>query len=206
MTSSILFVDYCSDFIRCCALYEVFVSHGFNLTEKEGWQISLWGSGVYLNVGCCYCEEDSFRSQVAVHPHPPKNQPSACPWWYVGSLAVQVEDNDWDTNSRLCIGPLSACFFHLPPRSLLQFSRCPGYLSHGNCASLQAQTQIPPHVSLLASMMTQQLLQGFSFFPPRPQWYAMLIRQSSVLSFSPIADLNTKWSKIKKHPTALMCF
>ncbi|KAK1902998.1 Valine--tRNA ligase [Dissostichus eleginoides] len=48
----------------------------------------------------------------------------------------------------------------LLPRSLLQFPLCPGYLCHGNCARLPAQTQIPPLVSLFARMMTQQLLQG----------------------------------------------
>ncbi|GLD46996.1 activin receptor type-1 isoform X1 [Lates japonicus] len=59
----------------------------------------------------------------------------------------------------------SLCLF-LPSLScsLLQFPRCPGYLCGGNCARLPAQTQIPPLVSLFASMMTQQLLQGFQ--PP----------------------------------------
>ncbi|KAK5890488.1 hypothetical protein CesoFtcFv8_014006 [Champsocephalus esox] len=52
------------------------------------------------------------------------------------------------------------------PRSLLQFPLRPGYLCHGNCARLPAQTQIPPLVSPFARMMTQQLLQGSQ--PPPP--------------------------------------
>lgn len=77
--------------------------------------------------------------------------------------------SDRDTDSRLCIALNSACFFHLPPCGSLQSSRCRGYLCHGNRASLPAQTQIPPLVSLSASLMTQQLLQGFSSLPPQPR-------------------------------------
>lgn len=40
--------------------------------------------------------------------------------------------------------PSLCLFLPLPPCSLLQFPRCPGYLCYGNCASLPAQTQIPP--------------------------------------------------------------
>lgn len=147
----------------------------------------------------------TFALRSVLHPHAPRSEPSACPWWHASTLAVWVwvgrereREGERGTGTRTAGAALPRSLpvsFHSPPCSLLQFPRCSGYLCHGNCASLPAQTQIPPLVSLFASMMTQQLLQGSSLLPPQPQWYTMLIRQSSVLSFSPLADLNTKRTK-----------
>lgn len=148
-----------------------------------------------------------FALRSVLHPHPPRSEPSACPWWHAGTLAVWVwVSKEGQGHEQQDLHCPSLCLFLLsPPCSLLQFPRCPGYLCHGNCASLPAQTQIPPLVSLFASMMTQQLLQGFSLLPPQPRWYTMLIRQSSVLSSSSLADLNTKQTQIIKRPTRLIC-
>lgn len=160
------------------------------------------------NVGCC--KEDDiffFALRSVLHPHPPRSEPSACPWWHAGTLAVWVwVSKEGQGHEQQDLHCPSLCLFLLsPPCSLLQFPRCPGYLCHGNCASLPAQTQIPPLVSLFASMMTQQLLQGISLLPPQPRWYTLLIRQSSVLSSSSLADLNTKQTQIIKRPTRLIC-
>lgn len=148
-----------------------------------------------------------FALRSVLHPHPPRSEPSVCPWWHAGTLAVWVwVSKEGQGHEQQDLHCPSLCLFLLsPPCSLLQFPRCPGYLCHGNCASLPAQTQIPPLVSLFASMMTQQLLQGFSLLPPQPRWYTMLIRQSSVLSSSSLADLNTKQTQIIKRPTRLIC-
>lgn len=100
------------------------------------------------------------------------------PGWHADSLAVCV----WTVYSTMLQSlPDFFFFFILPPFSLLQFSHCLGYLCHGNCATLPAQTQIPPHISSFASSMTQQLLQGFQ---PPPS----LIRHSSFLTFSPLKN------------------
>jgi len=93
------------------------------------------------------------------HPHPPRSRPSVCPWWQFGCLGRgRGRQQQTPHCPSLCLLPPS------PPCSSLQRPRCPGYLCHGNCAGPPAQTQIPPLVSLFASMMTQQFLQGF----PRP--------------------------------------
>lgn len=149
-----------------------------------------------------------FALRSLLHPHPPRSEPSVCPWWHAGTLAVWVwvSKGGIEEHERQDLHCPAPCpFLPSPPCSLLQFPRCPGYLCHGNCASLPAQTQIPPLVSLFASTMTQQLLQGFSLLPPQPRWYTVLIRQSSVLSSSSFADLNIKRTKIITHPTRLMC-
>lgn len=146
-----------------------------------------------------------FALRSVLHPHPPRSEPSVCPWWHAGTLAVWVSKEGQGHEQQDLHCPSLCLFLLSPPCSLLQFPRCPGYLCHGNCASLPAQTQIPPLVSLFASMMTQQLLQGFSLLPPQLRWYTMLIRQSSVLSSSSLADLNTKQTQIIKRPTRLIC-
>lgn len=105
----------------------------------------------------------TFALRSLLHPHPPRSEPSvsltAC--WYFGRLALEPGIGTGTWNSMIRIAPVSACLF---PCSFLQFPRCLCYLRHGNCARLPAQTQIPPHLSPFASMMTQQLLQGFQ--PP----------------------------------------
>lgn len=104
----------------------------------------------------------TFALRSLLHPHPPRSEPSvslmAC--WHFGCLGLELGMRTLTWNSRIRIAPVSACFFPHHPA----VSSVPCYLCHGNCARLPAQTQIPPHLSPFASMMTQQLLQGFQ--PP----------------------------------------
>lgn len=136
----------------------------------------------------------AFALRSVLHPHPSRCRPSARPWWHAGFLAVWVwvwvRDGDWDTYGR----PHPACFFHL-----LQFPRCSGYLCHGNCASLPAQTQIPLLVSLVASMMTRQLSQGSQ--PPPSSASTIHHAHQVVFSHSLLQpDLNTEQTKIIMQP------
>lgn len=148
------------------------------------------------NVGCwavvwiwmwAAAKTRTFALRSVLHPHPPRSEPSvslmAC--WLFGRLGLELGTR---TGTRTAGSALPQS---LPVSCLatLQFpavSSVPCYLCHGNCARLPAQTQIPPHLSPFASMMTQQLLQGFQSPPSSssslPHWYTMLIRQSSFLS------------------------
>lgn len=127
------------------------------------------------------------------HIHPPMRGPSVCylmACWYLGCLGLgQGRGQGHEQQAPPC---MRLCLF-LP---LLQFPRCPGYLCHGNCASLSAQTQILLLVSLVASMMTQQLLQRSSFhgFSDTPCSSDKVVFSHSLLH----PDLNTKQTKIMK--------
>lgn len=160
-----------------------------------------------MNVGCC--REEDFRPQVCINTHMHLGANHLCvpdgmlTLWLSGSGDRDGEQGH--AHSRLCIAPVSACSFSHAPRSFAAvFPQCPGYLCHGNCASLPAQTQIPPLVSLFASMMTQQLLQGLQ---PPPSTTSVIHQCSSdkvVFCHSLLRhDLNTKQTEIKKHPSWL---
>lgn len=65
----------------------------------------------------------AFALRSVLHPHPPRSEPSACPWWHASTLAVWVwvGERDRDTNSRIHIAPLSACFFSCHPAVCCSF-------------------------------------------------------------------------------------
>lgn len=135
---------------------------------------------VNMKTHCCNQKDSS--PQVCITP-PSTQELAIClfPMVYLHSGCLGL---GWGRgNKQQALHCPSLCLFRSSLScSLLQFSRCPGYLCHGNCASLPAQT---PLVSLFASLMTQQLLQSFQP-PPCSTWrYNMLIRQRGVLSSSP---------------------
>lgn len=129
----------------------------------------------------------TFALRSVLHPHPPRSEPSACPWWHAGTLAVWVwvGDGDRDTNSRLRIAPVSACFFPRRPAVCCSFLGAQAICAMVTVPACQLRHRFHLSSPSLPAWWLSSSCRAPSLLPPQPQWYTMLIRQSSVLSFSP---------------------
>lgn len=127
-------------------------------------------------------KKKTFALRSVLHPHPPRSEPSVCRWWHAGTLAVWVWVTDRDTNSRLHRARVSACFF-----------LCCSFLgAQAICAMVTVpacQLRHRFHFSSpsLPAWWLSSSCNAPSLLLPQLQWYSMLIRQSSVFSFSPLS-------------------
>lgn len=121
--------------------------------------------------------------------------------WLSGSGAG---DEDRDTNSRLRIAPVSACFFPRRPAVCCSFLGAWAICAMVTVPACQLRHRFHLSSPPSPAWWLSSSCRASSLLPPQPQWCSSdkVVFCHSLLR----PDLNTERTKIIKHPTRLIGF